>query len=236
MHKGIYIALSGAILKQDQLDVLTHNIANSTTTGFKKSRITFRDCLLSRLSGDPASDEGRSMSEQGGARIDLSAGNAVHTGNPLDVALDGRGFIALEGNLYTRRGDLRIGREGFLETRAGDRVLGEDGPIRLPEGKAEITPWGEVRVDGVAAGTIRVVDFADPSSLRELDRGRFASDGKPVDAQARFVQGHLEAANVDVVREMVVLIATMREFETYQKAVHAFDEAAAKVNNELARL
>jgi len=237
MYRGVYIALSGAVLGQDHLDVITHNLANANTAGFKRERLSFRDFLLSRMTGVPDPADGRIMTEVGAATVDLSTGNLVRTGNPLDVALDGQGFIALEGGRYTRKGDLQIDRDGWLRTRAGLRLLGEDGrPIRLPQGKVEIAPTGEIRVDGEPAGSIRVVDFPDPSALKGGAAGQFTAAGEPRPARARVVQGHLETANVNVIQEMVLLVAAMREFETYQKAIHAFDEAASKVNNDLARI
>lgn len=236
MHKGIYIALSGALLKQDHLDVVSHNVANADTVGFKRGRISFRDFLLSRMTGLPQSDDGRTMSDLGAAAVDFSPGNMIRTGNPLDVALDGEGFLALEKNRFTRRGDLRIGRDGYLVTQAGLRVLGEGGPVRIPAGRVEIAPSGDVRVDGAPVAKLRIVQFADASALKELEEGYFTAALPPVPAGAQVVQGSLEAANVNVVQEMIALIATMREFETYQKTIHAFDEAAAKVNNELAKV
>jgi flagellar basal-body rod protein FlgG len=236
MYKGIYIALSGSVLKQDQIDILSNNIANANTVGFKKERASFREYLVSGISGSPDSDDGRAMSDLSEVRTDFGPGNTFPTGNPLDIALDGKGFLSLEGGRYTRKGDLRVDKDGFLATQTGQRVLGTKGPIQLPPGKADIVPSGDVRVDGNVVDTLKIVDFAKPGLLVELEGGQFTTPEPPGKSAAAVSPGHLEASNVEVVKEMTRMIEMMREFETYQKVIHAFDEAASKVNNEMAKL
>jgi flagellar basal-body rod protein FlgG len=236
MYKGIYIALSGSVLKQGQLDVLSNNIANANTVGFKKDRSSFREFLVSGISGARDSDDGRAMSDLSAVKTDFGAGNHFSTGNPLDVALDGKGFLSLEGGRYTRKGDLRVGKDGFLVTQAGRRVLGAKGPIRLPPGKADISPTGDVRVDGKTVDTLKIVDFENTDALVELADGQFTTAQPPVKSAATVSPGHLEASNVEVVKEMVQMISTLREFEMYQKAIKAFDDAAARVNSDMAKV
>jgi len=236
MYKGIYIALSGSVQKQGQLDTLTHNVANASTVGFKKDRASFREFLVSGISGTADSDDGKSMTDLSEVKTDFSPGTHFTTGNPLDVAISGKGFLCLEGDRYTRKGDLQIGRDGYLVTQDGRKVLGAGGPIQLPPGKVEIAPSGEVRVNGTAVDTLKIVDFRDPSSLRELDSGQYVSTETPVESTASVSSGHLESSNVAAVKEMVQMITTLREFEIYQKAIKAFDDAAARVTNEMARV
>lgn len=231
MYKGIYIALSGATLKHTQLDIISQNLANVNTLGFKRSDVSFKDYLLQNMEAPGA----RVMADLSEMETDFSEGEMVKTGNPLDVALEGRGFISLEGGLYTRRGDLRIDGEGYLATSTGARVLGESGPIIVPKGKVEIGPSGEVSVDGVRVGRIKVMDFEDPGGLRKGDE-YFFSDQEGVESPAAVKQGYLEASNVDAIREMTKMISTLREFEAYQKVITAFDEATSKVTNDMGRL
>jgi len=236
MYKGIYIALSGGILKQDQIDILSHNIANANTVGFKKDRSSFEEFLVSGISGMPDSDDGRAMSDLAEVRIDFTPGTQFTTGNPLDVAVGGKGFLSLEGGRYTRKGDLRIGQDRYLVTQEGRKVLGVSGPIQLPDGQVNISPTGEVRVNGTAVDTLKIVEFEDPGSLVELDHGQFTSSRQPVPSTASVASGQLEASNVETVKEMVQMITTLREFEMYQKVIKAFDDAASRVNNEMAKL
>ena len=236
MYKGIYIALSGAVLKQDQIDTVSNNIANANTAGFKKERSSFKEFLVSQISGAQDSDDGRAMSELSVKKIDFGAGNHLKTGNPLDIALDGKGFLSIEGGRYTRKGNLRVGRDGFLVTQEGLKVLGSKGPIRLAAGQAAIAPSGEVSVNGAAVDTLKIVDFANEGELTELEGGYYTANLPPIRSNAIVSAGNLEASNVDVVKEMVQMISTLREFETYQKAIQMFDDAAAKVNNDMAKV
>jgi flagellar basal-body rod protein FlgG len=236
MYKGIYIALSGSVLKQDQIDIVSNNIANANTVGFKKERASFKDVLVSRISGAQDSDDGRTMSELSEKKTDFGAGAHLKTGNPLDIALDGKGFLSIEGGRYTRKGDLRIGRDGFLVTQEGLKVLGSEGPIKLAAGQADIAPSGEVRVNGAPVDTLKIVDFADQGELKELEGGYYTANLPPIQSTAIVSPGTLEASNVDAVKEMVQMITTLREFETYQKTIQMFDEAAARVNNDMAKI
>ncbi|MBP2673911.1 MAG: flagellar basal-body rod protein FlgF [Deltaproteobacteria bacterium] len=236
MYKGIYIALSGSVQKQGQLDILTHNVANASTVGFKKDRTSFQEFLVSGISGLADSDDGRAMTDLSDVKTDFSAGTQLATNNPLDVALSGKGFLCLEGGRYTRKGDLQIGRERYLVTQDGRKVMGAGGPIQLPDGQVAISPNGEVRVNGTAIDTLKIVDFKNTDSLVELESGQYTTSEAPIPSTATVASGRLEASNVEAVKEMVQMITTLREFEIYQKAIKAFDDAAARVNGEMAKV
>lgn len=242
MYKGIYIALSGAVLKGIQMEVITQNLANGNTVGYKKSSVSFEDYLIPRDMGIQKPDP-RDMSRISSQSIDFSGGDLVYTGNPLDIALEGDGFIALEGNLYTRRGDLKIDGEGFLTNHSGIRVLGSGGkPIRVPDGNIKISDNGTISVDNgngegeEEVGSIRVVGFPKKENLLKTGEGTFSTGDSPIGSKAVVKQGYLETSNVDIVMEMFQMMKTLREFETYQKAIQVFDEASAKINNEIARI
>ena len=237
MYKGIYIALSGSLQKQNQIDTITHNVANISTTGFKKDRISFHECLVSNISGMADSDDGKSMTDLTDIRTDYSPGAHFTTGNPLDIALAGKGFLSLEGDRYTRNGALLLDRQGYLVNSSGRKVLGAAGPIRVPEGgKVGISPGGQVSADGVVIDTLKIVDFENTASLVALSNGEYKSSDTPVASTASVASGYLEASNVDAVKEMVQMITTVREFEIYQKAIRIFDDAAARVNSEMAKV
>ncbi len=235
MYKGIYIALSGALLKQAQLEVITQNIANANTVGYKKDSIAFKDYLMPQDVTGSESD-GRVMSVLSEVSTDFSNGVAVRTGNPLDVTLEGDGFFALEGDRFTRRGDFKTDAEGNLITQDGLKVQGSGGSIQLPEGTVAIAADGSIEVDGVLIDTLRIVAFSDPGALTKAGNGVFTATGPGEPAGATVQQGYLETSNVSAVGEMVRMIQSLREFESYHKMIQAFDEATAKVNNEIARL
>lgn len=235
MLKGIYIAASGAVMKQAQLEVITQNIANVDTAGFKKDALSFRDYLIPTDTPTLMPD-GRAMTYLGSMKTDFSAGNIVRTNNPFDIAINGSGFIALEGERYTKRGDFKKDSEGSLTTAGGVKVLGSSGqPIALPEGPFEIDSKGSISVNGAAVGTIKVVDFENTETLSKSGDSMFSSAQAGTESKSSVVQGYIEKSNVDVVKDMVRMISAMREFEAYQKIIQGFDEVAAKVNNEIGR-
>jgi flagellar basal-body rod protein FlgG len=242
MYKGIYIAASGAVLKQAQLEVITQNLANANTAGYKKDTISFKDYLLPPdAAGVP---DGRVMSEYSGTKTDFSNGTSMKTGNPLNISIEGPGLIALDGGQYTRRGDLAISQDGYLTTSSGIKVLGSGGPISLPEGDVVIDQMGKISVISnglisqppIEVDTIRIEDFSQSGSVTKAGNGLYTAVGEGTQVGTGVHQGYLEMSNVDTVREMVHMIESMREFETYQKAIQTFDDATAKVNNELGRL
>jgi len=243
MYKGIYIALSGALLKQAQLEVITQNIANANTMGYKKDGLSFKDYLMPQdVAG--AKPDGRVMSVLSEFRTDYANGVTVKTGNQLDLAVEGNGFIALEGDRYTRRGDLRKDRDGYLTTQDGVKVEGAGGPISIPADALSI----EIDVDGKVSvvqpgnatptelDTIKIVDFGPGASIVKAGNNQFTATGTIETTTSKVAQGHLETSNVDAIKEMVRMIESMREFESYQKVIQAFDETTAKVTDELGRM
>ncbi len=235
MYKGIYIALSGAVLKQLQMDGVTENLANANTPGYKKEGLSFRDYLIN----PPATtleQEDRVLSTLSSQRTDMSQGTVFKTSNPMDISIDGQGFIALEGNRYTRRGDLKRSSDGFLTSFNGIKVLGEKGPIKLPKGSVSIDSSGGVFVNGEQVDTIKLVDLSSQTGLARMGSGIFYSKAAVVSSDATVKQGYLEASNVDVIKEMVGMIDALREYETFQKAIQTFDSAASKVVNDMAQM
>lgn len=229
MYRGIYITLSGAILKETQMESITRNLSNSNTTGYKRERSSFRDFIVSE-------ERGRIMTSPSSTRIDFSEGQLIRTGNPLDIAINGNGFISLAENRYTRRGDLKRDRDGFLTTEGGIRVLGKKGPIRLPEGKVEIDRTGNVSVNGVVIDTLKIIDFSKKDDMVRIGDSVFYKEEAGRETKAEVMQGYIEGSNVNVIDEMVRMITTLREFESYQKVIHAFDEATSKLSNEIAKI
>jgi len=184
------------------------------------------------------------MSEFSAEKTDFTVGTTVRTGNPLDIAVEGSGFIALEGDQYTRRGDLVKNSEGYLTTHDGVKVMGSGGPISIPSDSVQISIDLEGKVSALQADatlpteidTIRVTDFGPDVTLTKVGNSMFKASGPGTAASATIKQGYLENANVDTVKEMVRMIETMREFESYQKAIQIFDNATSKVTNQLGTL
>jgi len=165
--------------------------------------------------------------------IDFSNGPQKRTSNPLDVAINGEGFFALEGDRYTRNGNFKLDSEGNLTDQNGIKVLGDGGSLTLQGSKIDISPSGEIFVDEVSVGTLKIVDFADKSVLVKSDGGFFTSNESGSEVQPAISQGYLEESNVNVVRELVEMIRAQREFESYQKMIRSFDETVGKTISDL---
>lgn len=255
MIRGLYISASGMLLEQAKLDVTSNNIASAGAAGFKKDVTvvnSFPEMLIYR-SRQPmflgASVE-RQLGAMGtGAVIsrsipDMTRGMPRNTGNPLDVAIAGEGFLVVNtavGERYTRNGNLNLDSEGRLVTTDGDPVLGESGEILLEDAKRiEIGKDGTVYGDGEAVDRLRVVRFANPSELTRYATTLFAaSDGSgPVEEleEPSILPGSLEASNVNPVSEMVNMISVMRAYEASQKLLQAQDQTLEKAVLEIARL
>jgi flagellar basal-body rod protein FlgF len=242
MYKGIYIAASGAVLKQTELDVVTQNMANANTTGYKKDSVSFKEYLFQTAAG--ATPDGRAMSDYADFKTDFSSGTIVQTGNSLDVAIDGNGLIALEGDRYTRRGDLKKNREGYLTTFDGRKVMGNGGPILIPDDTVKINIDYEGKISVIQAGnttpieldTIKILDFGPDAVITKAGDGQLIVSGNGSPTTSVVMQEYLEKSNVDTIKEMVHMIQLMREYESYQKIIQSFDDSTAKVNNEMGRL
>jgi flagellar basal-body rod protein FlgF len=203
---------------------ITHNLANSSTNGFKRVRTTFHQAL----------DEAGASVVTPESRIDFTQGPLADTGRPLDVAISGRGFFMLEtpqGPLYTRNGCFTTNKQGNLVDSQGRLVAGDSGPIVAPSGvsvsQLSVGPDGAVRAAGQQIGRLRVVDFDDRAALvSEGASGFRAGAGMAPKTAAKFTisQGHLEGSNVNVTEELVSLITATRLYEANIKGVGAMDD------------
>lgn len=222
MAGGYYIALSGMRTRIDQLDRLADEIANASTPGYKGERAGHEKAP--RTSFAAAFDTAIDVMT-GDRRLDTRAGTIINTGQALDIAIDGRGFLAVDtpaGTRYTRNGQLARQTDGTLITSEGAPVLGEEGPITLGTGPVQIDGDGTVWTGGVVAGRLRIVEFASPTQLvREGGTLLRAAEGAaPVDAaQPAVFSGSLEQSNVSVVERVAELTNVSRNFEALQRAV-----------------
>jgi flagellar basal-body rod protein FlgF len=209
MENSTYIALSGQTAREHQMEVLANNIANLSTPGFKGEKMMFQEYLSKAPNGGDSSSY---VVSQGNSR-DMSQGNLTHTGNPLDVALDGAGFMTVTtpgGTQYTRNGHLQLDNQGELVTSAGFVVQGEGGsPIVIPSGTASITIGkdGTVATDKQTIGKISVVNFDNPQALAESQGGLYSTTQAPTPAAGTTVeQNTIEEANIQPVVEMTKLM------------------------------
>ena len=232
MIRGVYIAATGMLAESQRQDVIANNLANATTTGFRRSVATsapFAETLIGnmRAQGAPAVGPLTRGAQLEGVTMLATQGPVRSTGNPLDVALVGDGYFGVDtaaGRRYTRDGSFSIAADGRLVTKDGNVVAGVGGAIRLERGTAvDIAADGTVSQGGTVRGRLLVTALAPGSATAEggsLVAGTPAGGGT-----ARVRQGHLESSSVNVVTEMVELTRTMRSFEANQKAAQSHDEA-----------
>ena len=231
MIRGIYIAATGLLAESARQDVIANNLANATTTGFKRSESTaspFGSMLLHNL-GMPGAPEIGSLEMgaqvQGVTMID-SQGPLRFTGNKLDMALVGTGHFTIDtpnGRRYTRDGSFGMDSSGTLVTKDGYPVLGTAGKITLSGGEVRVANDGTITQGGVVRGRL-LLTALDPTSIGQEGASLLTASPKGT-ANASVRQNHLEGSTVNVVSEMVDLIRVMRSFEANQKSVQSHDEA-----------
>ena len=246
MSGAIYQAAAGALLQQMRMDMLSNNLANVNTTGFKADRPAFRldtKATPDEVSGNLVPGRLSPFAPPLEALTDFTPGPAARTGNPLDVAIVGEGFLevqAPEGVRYTRNGNLTINEEGILSTSEGWPVMGQGGEIAIDGSRVEISDQGQVSVDGEAVDTLKLVNFDQLGQLTKTGNTLFAAPegvaGNTLEEeQVQIAQGFLEGANVDAIRTMTEVIETMRVFEAYQRIIRSVDETTAKTVNEVGK-
>lgn len=246
MVNGLYSAGNGMLLQVRKQELTANNIANVQTTGFKLSRLVTHDTVESRRDVDQymRTREAQRIDEVG---IDWKSGPMVRTGNNLDVALRGQGFLVAStpaGERYFRSASLQVNAEGTLVDLAGAQVLGEGGqPIQIHGSKASITADGRVLSDGEEVATLQRVDFDKPYSLVHDGAGQYrvydselASAPHPVSDEVTIETGFLEGSNSNPVDEMVHMIAQYRNYEADSRVVQAVDSTLDKAVNQVGRV
>jgi flagellar basal-body rod protein FlgF len=235
-------AASGMRSRMESLDMLANNLANASAPGFKADREFYSTYLAAEAAESPGGDTGSVMPVIERQWTDFSQGSLTTTGNPLDVALRGKGFFVATssgGPLLTRDGSFRLSPQGDLETQEGFKVRGQDGnPIQVdPSKQIEITPEGEVRQDGQVTASLDVVDIKDPSALSKHGLNYFQCSPNlmtPV-TDAQMQQGSLESSNLQPAESAVRLISVMRQFEMLQKAASVGSDMSRRALDEVAK-
>ena len=235
MENALLIGLSRQVALQRELDVVANNIANLNTTGFKADGSIFEEFLMpvARESGFAGKDGRLSFVQDRATWQDFSQGPVQQTGNPLDVAIDGEGFLAVQtprGERYTRNGALQINAAGELVTSEGYKVLGDGGPIVLQPQDRDVSIGrdGSISVAAGSRGRLRLVNFAQPQQLKKDGTSTFvAPTGVRPEASTttHVIQGAIEKSNVRGVLEMTRMIDVTRTYATVA------DDAAAAVGS-----
>jgi flagellar basal-body rod protein FlgG len=259
MMRALWTAGSGMIGQQANIDVISNNLANVNTAGFKKSRLDFQDLIYQNMR-DPGASAGQGNQLPTGLQLGhgvrpvatqkiFTQGNYQQTGNPLDLVIEGNGFFQItlpDGAIaYTRDGGIKKDGQGRLVTSEGYLL---EPQITIPENATSVN----VSADGIVSvsisgqtlpqeiGQLQLVNFINPAGLNNTGRNLMAetaASGNPIvgtpgqDGIGTIAQGFLEMSNVQVVEEMVNMIVAQRAYEVNTKAVQTSDEMLQQANN-----
>lgn len=257
MVKGLYTAYTGMLNQQNKVDVIANNLANAATTGFKKEGSTsesFDAVLAYKIKDQTSAYRARSIGNMhlgvkiGENYVDYSQGAFETTNNPYDLAISGKGFFCVEftsksgevSTKYTRDGSFTLNVDGYMVTKDGDYVLDEDGKrIKLdPMATTSIDESGTIYQDNAVVTRVAVQDFEDYNYLEHYGENYYqpVEGATLIDADAKVIEGYLEASNVQVVTEMVELINATRTYESNQKVIQTIDETLDKAVNQIGKI
>ena len=261
MNQALWIAKTGLDAQQTRMEVVSNNIANVNTTGFKRERAVFEDLLYQNMTQVGASSTQDTQLPSGfsigtGVRVVAteklhSQGKLVNTGNPLDLAVQGKGFFQVlmpDGSLaYTRDGSFQVNQEGQLVTASGYQV---QPAITVPEGALSVTIGSDgtvsVLLPGSTAptqiGSLQLSNFINPAGLQPIGQNLLlesGSSGAPqtgtpgLNGLGTLTQGSVESSNVNIAEELVNMIETQRAYEMNSKAIQSADQMLQFVTNNL---
>lgn len=258
MVKGLYTAYTGMVNEQNRMDIMTNNLANASTVGYKKEGSTsqsFDDVLTVKIKDQSVGMRNvqRIGIKNPGVKIgenytDYSQGSFRITDNTYDLALSGEGFFAIEfknkagetDTKYTRAGQFTLNKDGYLVTEEGDYVLDtQNRRIRLNTLlDSKITDDGTIYQNDRAVAKIQVTDFEDYDYLEKYGETYYQpiEGAKMTTSKAQVKSGYLEMANVQVVSEMVNLISITRAYESNQKVVQTIDGTLDVAANQIGKL
>lgn len=243
MNRGIYATATGMLTSQQWMDTIANNLANASTTGYKRDSLNFNEAMLRQMSVGS-----HSIGSMGaGPRADqtytiFAQGSLQRTGNPLDIAIRSEhGLFAVQsGNdtLYTRDGSFGVSSTGQLVNKDGLPVLNDQKqPIQVPEGAVKVAEDGQITVDGKEVAKIGVFDVqrSDPSDagFHKVGNNLYTADRTAQASDIKMQSGTLEASNVDAIDSMVQMISLSRAFEMAQRSIQSQDELSQRLIQSL---
>ena len=275
--KDLWVSLSGAIAQQKNVETIANNVANANTPGFKKDQLVFKEYLTAFEKGHQDIDlpnkewspedfyksygAENSFVKVDGAFTIHKQGQLSPTGNPLDIGLQGDGFLEVltpNGIRYTRKGNFTIGKDGSIVTDNGHKVLSridwskyqnvdtnskfklpKERQIYLPPGRISVNLQGQIFSAGKPVGELSLVEFKDVHALRKEGNSMFIN--KNIEniikdwPKTATHQGFIEQSNVNAIQEMSELLKANRQFESIQRAIKTYDNIAGKSVNEIAK-
>lgn len=230
MIRGLYSSAGALQIAERNQEVIANNLANANMPGFRRQLVAF-DSFGQAKGASPTN--GPTIGAPADRPITIfEPGSMQYTERPLDVALKGDGFFVVEGPngpLYTRNGAFELDSEGIVRTSGGLAVSGTSGRITIPTGTLQIIirEDGTVSADGNDIAQLKLASFGDPSKLNQAGTTLYEAPSgiRPTESEATVQQGYRESSNVQVVDEMVRMIAGLRMYEASQRALQAISDA-----------
>lgn len=257
MVRGLYTAYTGMLNEQKRLDIISNNLANSATVGYKEENVTsrsFKDYMALKIrDGSNAFIDEHIGTFNPGVKIgetymDWGQGSLRETGNTYDLAIEGNGFFTMrvtdtQGNSsikYTRCGTFKCTADGYIVDANGNHLQGSGGDIQVPVDAKEIVIKndGSIFADGVLTDTVQITDFEDYNYLELYGDNMYnAVDGATtIDSTAAIQQGYTEQSNVNVISEMVSMITITRAYEAGQKMIRTQDSLLDASVNQIGKV
>ncbi len=257
MVRGLYTAWTGMANEQKRLDIISNNLANAATVGYKQDNVTtqsFDNVLTIKIKDASELYHERPIGKMnlgvklGEVYTNFGQGSLRETGNTFDIALEGKGFFQVavadnNGNeqiFYTRDGSFTMTHEGNIVDMNGNRLIGEGGNISVPVDASDIVidTDGSVYADGVLVDKILITDFEDYNYLKKYGENMYSmvEGGAQIPAEASVHQGFTEQSNVNVVSEMVNMIAITRAYEANQKVIQTVDSTLDQAVNSVGKV
>lgn len=246
MVRGLYTACTGMTVQAKKLDIISNDMANANTTGYKKDVAiisSFNDVLMSKIKDNQVTPIGNVSL---GVRVDgihtiHDMGSLVKTDDALNMAIQGDGFFSVQTNngvAYTRDGSFVVNADGNLVTSEGYSVIGLNGPINLGSyletgGNIAVSGNGQIRLNGELIDTLQIVSFQDNQQLQKREDNLYMSNGQTQPFDGTVLSGYLEGSNVNIVTTMVEMINVSRAYEANQKMIQTQDSLLGKAVNEL---
>ncbi len=257
MVRGLYTAYTGMVNEQKRLDIISNNLANSSTVGYKAENVTsqaFKDMMAIKIRDgsnafvdEPVGNMNLGV-KIGETYMDWGQGSLRETSNTYDMAIEGDGFFAVKvtdknGNdsiMYTRNGQFTITADGFVVDCDGNKLQGAGGDIQIPIDASEVAikTNGTIYADGEIVDMVALADFEDYNHLELYGENMYKAldSATPKTCNANILQGFTEQSNVNVIDQMVSMITITRAYEANQKMIQTQDSLMNKSVNDVGRV
>ncbi len=244
MENAFLVSLSHLSSLKREMDVIANNLANVSTNAFKSENVLFEQYISPDAEGDPATPNVSFVIDYGLVR-NLSVGNLVQTGSPLDVAVTGEGYFAVQFKdqvVYTRNGNFNLNSNGELVTPDGYQILNADlKPVKIPPGAElpDISADGTISGPGLPNQKLGIFTFENEQTLKKMGANLFTSEEERIPVakgKINLVQGSIETSNVQSVTEITRMIEIMRKYQSAAQLTQTEDELTRKAIDQLSRV